>query len=65
VIAVAVGAVGCTLTFTTMRHHISRLAIVMILVLEGCAEESSPMENATMTKQNEDIEAIRQLATLN
>lgn len=48
--------------FAIMKQYVSRFAIVMALVLAGCAEQNGSSRVSTMAKENEDIEAIRQLA---
>jgi uncharacterized protein (TIGR02246 family) len=45
-----------------MKQSVRRFAIVMVLALAGCAEQNDSIRDSTMKKQNEDIEAIKQLA---
>jgi len=45
-----------------IMQYVSWIAIVMVLALAGCAERNDSLGDSTTTKENEDIEAIRQLA---
>ena len=45
-----------------MKQHISKFAIIVALALTGCTEQKDSSGDSVMTKQNEDVEAIKQLA---
>jgi uncharacterized protein (TIGR02246 family) len=45
-----------------LKRYVGRLAIVAVLAVGGCAVEDGSAGGSVMARQNEDIDAIRQLA---
>jgi uncharacterized protein (TIGR02246 family) len=54
--------VTLTQEFAMMSRFVSRFSITMLLALAGCAQQNDFSGDSAMKKQNEDIEAIKQLA---